>query len=329
MTETFTFEDILLKPKASSRVKSRSQTDISTSFYGIHLNLPIISASMSLFDTPRPGSHAATWAFAKTLSDLGGMHIFSRGIEYYERFRAASTLGEAGSLVGIAVSWDEFQRRRSDLEDIPAFVSIDIANGSIIQDVDWEGLYPLIVGNFGNPGVVLRDDFLGDIIFKLGIGSGAGCTTRVVTGVGAPQGWLINETAKISQRPLISDGGVSEIADFVKALALGADAVMLGRLLAGAYETPWEPVKINNKWYKPYRGMASAEEKGHTSHVEGVSGYVPYEEKMLEDILQELVDGLRSAMAYNDSFTLTEFMAKAEFLHTHSRKENGTRLYHG
>lgn len=336
MENTFSFDDILILPNFKSEVSSRSLVNIESQLYDFTLPVPVMSASMSAFDTISPESRDISWQFAASLSDAGGMHIFSRSTLFEDRYDAAKTLGSNGKNVGIAVSLDEFYTFRKQLEDISAFVSIDIANGAIIKDIDWQGKYPLIIGNYGNPRVLGRADLRGNLIYKFGIGGGSSCSTRLETGVGAPQGWLIHHASKKSDRysdghkPIISDGGVKNTADFVKAVALGAEAVMMGYVFAGANETPWEPVKINGKWYKPYRGMASSQEKQTSSHVEGVSGYVPYEEKSVHAIVWELRDGLTSAMSYSNAFTLNEFVENVEFvLSPSSQNENQTRLING
>lgn len=336
MVETYTFDDILIKPKSSSSVLSRSEVDVRCKLYDhLSFSLPAISASMSLFDTESDSSRSIVYGFAAAMAEAGSLHIFSRATSFSDRLRAVKSLASVGIPCGISVSLSEFDLYFSDLYSLPenSVVSIDIANGSIIKNIKWGGDYSplptLILGNFGNPGAVLRRDLLGQIAFKVGIGSGAGCTTRVSTGVGAPQAWLVAETKSLSRKPIISDGGINSVADFVKAVALGADLVMMGKIFSVAKETPWKPIKIEGKWYKPYRGMASAEEKGVQSYIEGASGFLPYEEKSLSDIMSELRDGLSSAMSYSDSHDLEEFWQKKEFIRVtpSTRIENGDRLY--
>lgn len=333
--EAYTFDDILIQPHPISTVMSRSHVDTSYSLYDTGFSLPVISASMSLFDTSGLGREIY-YQFAAKISELGGLHIFSRSTLLSERLTAVEALASMGVQSGIAVGLDEFEAYKDSLLGLPSetVVSIDIANGAIIKNVLWETDAPiptLIVGNFGNPKAVVRRDLDGKIAFKLGVGSGSGCTTRVATGVGAPQGWLIKESSQLSRKPIISDGGVKSTADFSKALALGADLVMMGRIFAAAKETPWKEVKLSDgKWYKKYNGMASAEEKHSASHIEGDSGYIPYEGKSLEDIFKELKDGLTSAMSYSDSHNLAEFKTKANILRiTNSTvTENVSRLIH-
>jgi IMP dehydrogenase/GMP reductase len=337
MTETFTFDDILIRPKSSSGVTSRWLTNTQSTLYK-HLNfeMPVVSASMSVFDTVE-NTRDIYFGFAAEIAKQGGMHIFSRATLFSERIRAVRSLSALGLNVGMSVSIEEFNLFKEELVSLPksSVVSIDIANGAILKDITWGGDYDfeyptLVIGNFGNPDAVLRRDFLGQIVFKLGIGGGAGCTTRVTTGVGAPQAWLIRESAVQSRKPIISDGGVKTVADFVKSIALGADMVMMGRLLASTVESPWEPVKIGEKWYKPYRGMASKAEKGNPYYVEGDSGFIPFEAKTIKEVMRELRDGLTSAMSYCDSLTLPEFRMKASFLKVTPATviENGSRLFH-
>jgi IMP dehydrogenase len=340
--ETFSFEDILIKPAAYSRVRSRSMVDTSVTLHGgVTLKLPLISASMSLFDTVSPYDDEPQpyLGFAIALAEAGGMHIFSRGVSFNKRISAVSEIKDMGLNVGIAVGLDEFLDNQKMLETLGVLVSIDIANGSIIDTLKWNGEKPLVVGNFANE-LVSRNScnvsssnyvnfkkrFEGNIILKYGIGNGAACSTRLTTGVGYPQAGLLY-SVKNSDYPIISDGGISTIGDFCKAIALGADLVMTGRLLGHARETPWSLVHINGDSYKPYRGMASREEKRSKKFVEGASGHIPFFDKSVQEIVYDFLDGLKSAMSYCDAFTIDEFIAKAEFIKSPSAVyENQVRL---
>lgn len=329
MQETFTFDDILIKPRPVSSIESRNMVDTKSKLYDVELAVPVMSASMSVFDTV-VDSREIYFSFASALSEAGGVHIFSRATLFEDRYRAVSSLAATGHVVGIAVSLKEFHTYRDRLEQLPenTIVSIDIANGAIIKDIMWLAPAPLIIGNFGNPNAALRRDLAGRIAFKFGLGSGSGCSTRLTTGVGMAQASLIQETVTKTRKPIISDGGINVVADVVKALALGAEFVMLGRLLAAAKETPWPPVKKDGMWYKEYRGMASAEEKRSSSYIEGVAGLIPYEERSVASIISGIKDGLASAMSYVDSTDLDEFRQKVEFtrVSTATKTENGIRL---
>ncbi len=186
-----------------------------------------------------------------------------------------------------------------------------------------------IVGNIANPKAV--DDLTFADALKVGIGPGSICTTRVVAGVGVPQ---LTAVALVADRAseyglhVIADGGIRYSGDIVKAIAAGADAVMLGSLLAGTREAPGKEVVINGKRYKQYRGMGSlgammkggAEryyQKGHMKTKkfvpEGVEGVVPYKGSV-SDVLYQLVGGLRSGMGYVGAKDIRELKEKGEFV---------------
>ena len=187
----------------------------------------------------------------------------------------------------------------------------------------------LIVGNIANPKAV--DDLTFADAVKVGIGPGSICTTRVVAGVGVPQVTAIALVADRAQEYglyVIADGGIRYSGDIVKAIAAGADAVMLGSLLAGTKEAPGKEVVINGRRYKQYRGMGSlgammkggAEryyQKGHMKTrkfvPEGVEGVVPYKGPV-SDVLYQLVGGLRSGMGYVGAKNIPELKEKGEFV---------------
>ncbi|CAD5243369.1 IMP dehydrogenase [Thermococcus camini] len=187
----------------------------------------------------------------------------------------------------------------------------------------------LIVGNIANPKAV--DDLTFADAVKVGIGPGSICTTRVVAGVGVPQVTAITLVADRAQEyglHVIADGGIRYSGDIVKAIAAGADAVMLGSLLAGTKEAPGKEVVINGRKYKQYRGMGSlgammkggAEryyQKGHMKTrkfvPEGVEGVVPYKGSV-SDVLYQLVGGLRSGMGYVGAGNIPELKEKGEFV---------------
>ena len=187
----------------------------------------------------------------------------------------------------------------------------------------------LIVGNIANPKAV--DDLTFADAVKVGIGPGSICTTRVVAGVGVPQ---LTAVALVADRAdeyglhVIADGGIRYSGDIVKAIAAGADAVMLGSLLAGTKEAPGREVVINGRRYKQYRGMGSlgammkgsAEryyQKGHMKTrkfvPEGVEGVVPYKGPV-GDVLYQLIGGLRSGMGYVGARNIDELKEKGEFV---------------
>jgi IMP dehydrogenase len=166
-------------------------------------------------------------------------------------------------------------------------------------------------------------------VVKVGVGAGSICTTRVVTGVGMPQITAIQDCADEAHRhgvTIIADGGIKYSGDVVKALAAGADAVMLGSLLAGLTESPGELVIYEGRRFKEYRGMGSlgamkglARDRYGTGqdggkHVpEGIEGQVPYKGDLANYVFQ-LIGGLRSGMGYVGAHTLSELREQARFV---------------
>lgn len=164
---------------------------------------------------------------------------------------------------------------------------------------------------------------------KVGIGPGSICTTRIIAGVGVPQLTAIYEASKAARPngvPLIADGGIRNSGDLTKAIAMGADAVMIGNLFAGCAESPGERVLFKGRSYKTYRGMGSlgALSGGQNDRYsmtqgkgklvpEGIEGMVPFKGP-LSDIVYQLVGGLRSGMGYCGARTLSELQAKAKFI---------------
>ena len=164
---------------------------------------------------------------------------------------------------------------------------------------------------------------------KVGVGPGSICTTRVVAGVGVPQITAIMWAAEVAREygvPVIADGGIRFSGDIVKALAAGANAVMLGNLLAGTEEAPGEVVYYQGRAYKVYRGMGSlgammsrrsadryGQEKLEKFVPEGIEGRVPYKGK-LSDVIYQLVGGLRSGMGYIGASNIKELQERAKFV---------------
>ena len=166
---------------------------------------------------------------------------------------------------------------------------------------------------------------------KVGIGSGSICTTRIVTGVGVPQITAIFNTVEVAKKykiPIIADGGIRQTGDIAKAIAAGANCVMIGGLFAGLKEAPGEEIIYEGRTYKVYRGMGSIEAMRSGSKdryfqdveddiaklvPEGIEGRVPFKGELSGTVYQ-MVGGLRAAMGYCGSSTIKEFQMKAKFV---------------
>ncbi len=189
----------------------------------------------------------------------------------------------------------------------------------------------IVAGNCGTSECVEDLINAGADAVKIGIGPGSICTTRVISGVGVPQLTAIYFASKAARKykiPIIADGGIKYSGDIVKALAVGANTVMLGNLLAGVEESPGELVHYKGKSYKVYRGMGSlaAMKKGSASRYfqedeaeyekfipEGIEGQIPYRGS-LAGVIYQLVGGIKSGMMYTGCKTIKDLHRKAKFI---------------
>lgn len=268
---------------------------------------------------------------------LAGL-ITVKDIQKRKAFPRAAKDNKGRLLVGAAIGTgkDSFDRVEKLINAGVDVICVDTAHGhssrviSMIKEIKKE--YPkieLIGGNVATAKGAKELIKAGVDSVKVGIGPGSICTTRVVAGVGVPQITAIMECAKIcsiEHVPLISDGGIRFSGDIAKAIAMGANTVMLGSLLAGVEESPGELVLLDGRSYKVYRGMGSlgamadgsADRYFQNSDTkkyvpEGIEGRVPYKGH-LSDVIYQLAGGLRSAMGYCGVKNLKEFKKKAEFI---------------
>jgi len=190
----------------------------------------------------------------------------------------------------------------------------------------------LVAGNIGTARAAEELIDLGVDAVKVGVGPGSICTTRIITGAGIPQITAIADVFEVCRKkgvPLIADGGIKYSGDVTKAVAAGADTIMLGNLLAGTEEAPGEVVMYQGRAYKLYRGMGSLavmkegkssdryQQDGQTSSSklvpEGIEGRVPYKGSTMV-IIQMLVGGLKAGMGYAGCGTIEELKTKARFI---------------
>ncbi|KAF0141134.1 MAG: inosine-5'-monophosphate dehydrogenase [Stygiobacter sp.] len=188
----------------------------------------------------------------------------------------------------------------------------------------------IVAGNIVTKEAALELESIGVDAVKVGIGAGSICTTRIVAGVGVPQISAVIEVANAlkGKIPVISDGGIKQTGDVAKAIAAGADTVMMGGMLAGCDETPGEKVLFEGRSFKVYRGMGSlgAMKQGSSDRYfqdveedikklvpEGIEGRVPYKGTLAETVYQ-FIGGLRAAMGYCGSKNIAEFKAKTKFV---------------
>ncbi len=256
------------------------------------------------------------------------------------RDRPLASKDEFGRLLvgaAIGVTSDILKRVEALLEAGVDVVGMDTAHGHSKGVIDTlkrvKKRFPeleVVVGNIATAEAALMLAEAGADAVKVGVGPGSICTTRVIAGVGVPQLTAVYETAeamKGSDVKVIADGGIRFSGDIVKALAAGADTVMIGSLLAGTEEAPGQVIIYEGRKFKSYRGMGSMEamEKGSKDRYfqeaeddvkklvpEGISGRVPYK-GMVSEVLYQLVGGLKAGMGYCGAGTI-EDLKKAKFV---------------
>ena len=329
------FDDVLLTPKHWSG-GSRKEVDISTRIAGLPLSIPIISANMPT---------VTGLDMAVLMNDHGGLGIFDRmgpieeQLKKIKEFRTIRHHGVVGASIGIG---KQAQSDANMLVDAGVnLLCIDVAHADqrdafdILEKITTLFKVPIVFGNFAVPPKYNYNvSKMQNVALKLGVGSGAACTTRIETGCGLPTLESVFEFTsggKYSYRGgLIADGGIKNSGDCVKALAAGASAVMIGSLLAGTKESPGSIIKddrTGNK-YKIYRGNASAGSKVEAGlkeeFIEGAEMLVPYKGSA-DAVLNQLVDGIRSGFTYCGSRNVPELWEKAEFVKISSASQRENR----
>ena len=247
------------------------------------------------------------------------------------------SLGRLRVAAAVGVTSDTMDRVKALVEAGVDAIVIDTAHGhtkGVVEKLkEVKALYPnldVVVGNIATADAAKYLVEAGADAVKVGIGPGSICTTRVIAGVGVPQLTAINDVAKAiegSGVPVIADGGVRYTGDIVKAIAAGADSVMLGSMFAGVTESPGETIIFEGRKFKAYRGMGSIEamQKGSKDRYfqdaeddikklvpEGISGRVPFKGN-LEEVMFQIIGGLRAGMGYCGASSI-EKLHGAEFM---------------
>ncbi len=328
----YTFDDVLLVPQLSN-IASRADIDLSTKLGKMKLRLPILSSNM---DTVTEGKMAVAIGKAggagvlhrfadvalvdkwlKMCRDAGVPDIVSYGLSEHERFYMAHG-GKNGAFSAICIDVAHGDHER--VIDLLRWLRRELVNMDIIA------------GNVATGAAAARLVAAGANIIKVGVGPGSVCSTRIMTGHGVPQLSAILDVRDFvgDKAYIIADGGIRNSGDIVKALAAGADAVMLGSLLAGTEEAPGDIVMQDGQAFKAYRGMASYDvqkEKraGQTPRVEGVSAKVPFKGSV-DHTLTVLENGIRSGLSYSGARNLCELRDSAEFVVVtqNGMRESGT-----
>ncbi|MBM3268874.1 MAG: guanosine monophosphate reductase [Candidatus Sericytochromatia bacterium] len=319
-TPALTFDDVLIVPKRSS-VYSRKQVSLRTRLVGdLEIGLPFISANMDTVTELR---------MAEAMHDLGALGIIHRFLPEDEH---VALMNRIPGLRILAIGVKPADLRKISRIDRLSGVLIDVAHGHSDRVIEIIGRvreeHPdlwIIAGNVATAEGAWDLLDAGAHAIKVGVGPGAVCTTRIVTGCGVPQltaimkaraaidRWWDVERRKDKPRTslsptLIADGGIRNSGDVVKALVAGANSVMIGSLFAGTDESPGEVVTRDGRAVKLYRGMASAgamEVIGVERTPEGVETYVPWQGPVAT-LLRDLEGGVRSGLSYTNSESVAD-----------------------
>ena len=329
--EALTFDDVLLTPKYSEILPSEVTTNTSLS-KNLNLKIPIISSAMDTVTESK---------MAIAIAKAGGIGVIHRNLDIKSQISEINKVKSKKLLVGAAVGAGplEYKRAETILKANVDLIVVDTAHGhtkkvgEIIRKIKKlkSNKTTLCAGNIATTEAAKFLIKLGVEVIKVGIGPGSICTTRLVAGIGVPQLSAILAVRKGVGRKkvtIIADGGIKFSGDISKALAAGADAVMIGSLFAGTNESPGKIIKKNGKLYKNFRGMGSigamnkgsadryfqTKQKDTSKYVpEGVEGLVKYKGSV-EKIIYRLIGGLKSSMGYLGKKKIINLRNKPKFV---------------
>jgi IMP dehydrogenase len=320
---SLTYDDISLLPNQISELEHRADCDTSVNFLGIKLDMPIIASPMN---TVCDGKMARKLA---DINCLGIVHRFNTIKEQIAEFENNNLRDSIYRAAAIGINAESDYERLQQLADIGVQIfCIDVANGGSkllekflnkIQNCISKYDLKIIAGNVAS---YEATKFLMDLnvdAIRVGIGNGAMCSTSIKCGVGIGQVDALNRALEArdevdSKTLIIADGGINNPGKMCKALALGADVVMFGRVLAGTDESPGDVIKYNSQLWKKYCGSASfASKQDKKNYIEGEESLIPYKGSVLK-IIQDYKEGLQSSMSYLNSNNLKEYSQKAEFV---------------
>ena len=329
--EALTFDDVTLAPNYSEVLPSEVSTKTILS-KNLILEIPLLSSAMDTVTESK---------MAIAIAKAGGIGIIHRNLDIKKQISEIKKVQSKNLIVGAAVGAGpkELKRAETILKENVDLIVVDTAHGhtkkvaEIIKKIKKKksNQTALCAGNVATAEAAKFLVKLGVDIIKVGIGPGSICTTRLVAGIGVPQLSAILEAkkgVKNKKVSIISDGGIKFSGDIAKALAAGADAVMIGSLFAGTVEAPGKVIKKNGQLYKNFRGMGSvgAMNKGSADRYfqkiqkntskyvpEGVEGLVKFKGNV-EKIIYKLIGGLKSSMGYLGSKKIINLRKKPKFV---------------
>ena len=316
---SLSFDDVLLVPQYSD-IESRTVLSTKNSLGDIGLDLPIISSPM---DTV---TELDMLVAMEMNGGLGIIHRYNSIDDQSKLVKQAKVVGVDNVGAAIGVTGDYLERAQALVEAGANVLCVDVAHGhhsmmktalTNLRKVFGNSVH-IMAGNVATgEGACALAEWGADSV-RVGVGGGSICSTRLVSGHGVPTFQTVMDCVEAGcPIPIIADGGMKTSGDIVKALAAGADFVMLGSMLAGTDQSPGQVFDNGNKRYKVYRGMASSEAqvnwRGKTSTPEGISTTIPYKGDV-NSILEDLKGGIQSGMSYSGARSIRELQTKARFV---------------
>ena len=328
--EALTFDDVTLAPKYSSVLPSEVNTSVKLS-KNLNLKIPLLSSAMDTVTESK---------MAIEIAKSGGIGVIHRNLSINDQILEIKKVQKKGLVVGAAVGTNDTELSRAEkiIKCKVDLIVVDTAHGhnkrvaNIIKFIKKKksNKTTLCAGNIATAEAAKFLCKLGVDIVKVGIGPGSICTTRLVAGIGVPQLSALLDVKKglTKNVKMISDGGVKFSGDIAKALAAGADAVMVGSMIAGTNEAPGKIIKKNGKLFKVFRGMGSVgamnkgsadryfqkKQKDSSKYVpEGVEGLIKYKGDVSK-IIFKLIGGLKSSMGYLGSKNVINLRNKPKFV---------------
>ena len=328
--EALTFDDVTLAPKYSSVLPSEVNTSVKLS-KNLNLKIPLLSSAMDTVTESK---------MATEIAKAGGIGVIHRNLSINDQIIEIKKVQKKGLAVGAAVGTNDTEIFRAEkiIKSKVDLIVVDTAHGHTKRVADIikfikrkkSSKTSLCAGNIATAEAAKFLCKLGVDIVKVGIGPGSICTTRLVAGIGVPQLSALLDVKKGLNKnvKMISDGGVKFSGDIAKALAAGADAVMVGSMIAGTNEAPGKIIKKNGKLFKVFRGMGSVgamnkgsadryfqkKQKDSSKYVpEGVEGLIKYKGEVSK-IIFKLIGGLKSSMGYLGSKNVINLRNKPKFV---------------
>lgn len=335
--DSFTFDDVLIRP-SRSLIEPHEASLRAVLATGFELSVPFISAAMD---------RVTDSAMAIALHKTGGLGILHRNCTTAEQVRMVQKVKKFNAKVGAACGPFDMERALALTHADVDVLVIDCAHGhnskvilSARQIKKKIGKMLLVIGNIATAEAVRDLSGVADVV-KVGVGPGSICTTRIVAGVGVPQLSAIMEVSTEAHKlgmTVIADGGMRNSGDIAKALAAGADAVMLGNVFAGTKEAPGQVVIRKGRKYKEYRGMGSLSVlnehnssdrylvRGRKAIPEGVEGLVP-QKGLVAEVVAGLSSGVQVAMGYVGAKNIKTFQKRAQFIRITSASVQESRSH--